>query len=101
MSEQFRGEVLYTLSPEELAEQEATAELQALATDPSRYVLVCRRGGRPSWVERVWAFLRRDPVAAVTIVSDDDVAVGETISVPVTETEISGVYSAQTAPDIE
>ena len=57
-----------------------------------RYVLVCRVGGRPSWLELVGAFLRRDPIEAVTVLADDGAEEGEELSLTVSETDVPGVY---------
>ncbi|MFC6988112.1 hypothetical protein ACFQJD_04120 [Haloplanus sp. GCM10025708] len=47
------------------------------------------------------AFVRRDPIEAVTIVADEPVDVGEQITVPVEETPLSGVYRATCSPQVE
>lgn len=101
MGESFQGDVLHTIPPTELDDYELTADLAELAADDGRYVLVCRRGGHPSWAERIRAFVRRDPIEAVTIVADEEVAAGETITVAVEETDLAGVYRTTTAPRIE
>ncbi|WP_435126817.1 DUF7526 family protein [Halobaculum sp. D14] len=94
MSETFSGDVLHVIPPGELGEHDRTAELQALAE--SRYVLVCRAGGQPSWLGLLWATIRRDPIEATTIVTDEPAAEGDQIAVPVEETELPGVYTAVT-----
>jgi hypothetical protein len=101
MSDSFRGEVLYALSPDELDEDGLTDELRELATAESSHVLVCRRGGHPSLLARIWAFVRREPIEAVTIVADDGVAVGEQITVTVEETSLPGVYRATSDPTVD
>lgn len=101
MGESFRGDVLHTIAPAEFDDYELTADLEELATDDAGYVLVCRRGGQPSWAERLRAFVRRDPIEAVTIVADEEVAAGETITVAVEKTELAGVYRATAAPQVE
>ena len=92
MAETLRGEVLHVVDPEELDEYELDAELRSLAE--SRYVLVCREGGSPSWFERVRSFLTRSPIEAVTLVSDRAAAEGSEVTATVRETGIGGVYEA-------
>ena len=92
MVETIEGEVIHVVGPDELGEHDLTAELQSLAA--SRYVLVCRTGGAPTLFERVWAFLRRDPIQPVTIVAERAVEEGKELTVTVRETEIPGVYEA-------
>lgn len=101
MCDSFRGTVLYALSPAELDQDGLTDELRELAAAESAHVLVCREGGRPSLLSRLLAFVRRDPIVAVTIVTDDDVAVGERITVSVEETALDGVYRATDTPQVE
>jgi len=92
MVETIEGEVIHVVGPDELNEHDLTAELQSLAA--SRYVLVCRAGGAPTLFERVWAFLRRDPIQPVTIVAERAVEEGKGLTATVRETEIPGVYEA-------
>ncbi len=72
------------------AGDELVPELRAAAED--RYVLVCRAGGRPSWLDRIAAFLRRDPIEAVTVLADEGATEGEERSLTIAETEHPGVY---------
>ena len=92
MAETLRGEVVHVVGPAELDEYELDAELRTLAE--SRYVLVCREGGSPSWFERVASFLTRRPIEAITLVSDDAAAEGSEVTATVRETDIGGVYEA-------
>jgi len=92
MTETITGEVLHVVGPEELDEAELVGELRSLAE--SRYVLVCREGGKPSWLERVWSFLTRDPIQPVTIVADEGPSEGTEITATVKETDLPGVYEA-------
>ena len=92
MTETITGEVIHVVGPAELDEAELVAELAALAE--SRYVLVCREGGKPGWLERLWSFLRRDPIEPVTIVSDDVVEEGVEVTATVRGTDLPGVYEA-------
>jgi hypothetical protein len=95
MSESVRGEVLHIVSPEEAADHDLEPALEELAA--SRSILVCRRGGAPSLLELLWAFLRRDPIEPVTVVadlSDETVAEGDEIIAQVAGTELAGVYTA-------
>jgi hypothetical protein len=95
VSETFHGDVLSVIPSEELADHELEPALAELAA--SRTVLVCRRGGHPSLLELLWAFLTRDPIEAVTVVADVEnggVVEGDEITVQITETELVGVYEA-------
>lgn len=92
MTERIEGEVIHAVPPEELGEHDLEPELQSLAE--SQYVLVCRRGGHPSILQLVWAFIRRDPIEAVTVVTDDAAEEGDSISVVAEETTMAGVYRA-------
>lgn len=90
MTETLEGEVIHVVPPEELDEYDLEADLAELAE--SRYVLVCRAGGAPSWFERLWAFLRRRPIEAVTLVSDTAASEGQEVTATVEETAMAGVY---------
>jgi len=93
MTEQLTGEVIHVVPPDQLDEYELDSTVAALAE--SRYLLVCRKGGRPSWLERIVAFLRRDPIEPVTLVADDGASEGAEVTVTVTETAVSGVYEVR------
>ena len=102
MSESVRGEVLHIVSPEAAADHDLEPALEELAT--SRSILVCRRGGAPSLLELLWAFLRRDPIEPVTVVADlgeETVAEGDEITAEVTGTELAGVYTATGSVTVE
>lgn len=90
MDETIAGEVIHVVGPDELDDYDLEPDLASLAE--SRYVVVCRKGGRPSWVERVWAFLRRRPIEPVTLVADTAVEEGQEITATVEETAVAGVY---------
>ena len=95
MSERFRGEVIRVIPPDETGDHELEPAMEELAA--SRSILVCRRGGAPSLLELLWAFLRRDPIEPVTIVADlgsDAVTEGDEITAAVATTELAGVYTA-------
>ena len=92
MAETLRGEVVHVVDPAELDDYELDEELRSLAE--SRYVIVCRKGGSPSWFERVRSFLTRTPIEAVTLVSDRGATEGSEVTATVTETGIGGVYEA-------
>lgn len=92
MVETLRGEVLHVVGPAELDEYNLDSELRTLAE--SRYVLVCREGGDPSWFERIRSFLARRPIEAVTLVSDRAASEGDEVDATVRETSIGGVYEA-------
>ena len=97
MAETFRGEVIHVVPPDDRDDVELTEELRSLAD--SRYLLVCRAGGSPSWFERVRSFLARDPIEAVTIVSETPASEGEEVTATVAETGIAGVYEATSLED--
>lgn len=92
MSQTLEGEVLFVIPPDELDEHTLTEEVRELAAEDSRYVLVCRKGGRPSWPERIWSFLRRQPIEAVTIVSGQQADAGDEVTLTVRETALPQVY---------
>ena len=93
MAETLTGEVLHVVPPEKLDEYDLDDALRRLAD--SRYVLVCRKGGAPSWIERVRSFLLRDPIEPVTLVADAAADEGEEVTATVEETTIAGVYDVR------
>jgi hypothetical protein len=92
MARELEAEVLHAVPPDEQDEYDLDPELRALAE--SRYVLVCRVGGAPSWFERIRSFLLRRPIEAVTLVADTGAAEGEELTASVQETDLAGVYEA-------
>jgi hypothetical protein len=90
VTETIRGDVLHVVPPDELDDQDLEPGLRELAE--SRYVLVLRRGGHPSILDLIWAFLRRSPIEAVTVVTDQRVEEGEEVTLAVEETAMTGVY---------
>jgi len=64
-------------------------EVRTLAE--SRYLLVCREGGAPSWFEKVRMFVSRTPIEAVTLVADSDATEGQVVTATVEETGITQV----------
>ncbi len=90
MSETLHTQVLAVVPPEEVDDHELQPGLRELAA--SRYVLVCRKGGAPSWPERIKSFLLRKPIEAVTLVADDAPEEGDELTARVEETEMVGVY---------
>ncbi|WP_318569098.1 DUF7526 family protein [Salinigranum marinum] len=98
MTETIQGQVLHVIPPDELDDHDLTPGLQELAE--SRYVLVLRRGGHPSILELVGAFVRRRPIEAVTVVTNQRVDEDEEVTLTVETTEMAGVYvTAASAPD--
>ena len=89
MPETLTADVVHALAPDELEEADLQPDLAA-----GRHVLVCRKGGKPSWPERILAFFRRTPIEAVTVVADEHVAEGEEFTAQVVETNLTGVYEA-------
>ncbi|MDS0295395.1 DUF7526 family protein [Halogeometricum luteum] len=90
MTEAIHSEVLHVVPPSELDEHDLTSSLQQLAE--SRYVIVVRKGSHPSLLQLLWAFLRRQPLEAVTIVTADPYEEGDEVTLRVEETELTGVY---------
>lgn len=90
MSEQINGDVLHAVRPDELGEHDLEPDLQRLAE--GRHVLVLRRGGHPSLLGLLWAFVRRNPIEAVTVITDEGAVEGESVSMTVEETSMAGVY---------
>jgi len=94
VSETFHGELIRVIPPSEVDDHELEPAMAELAA--SRSILVCRRGGAPSLLELLWAFLKRDPIEPVTIVADIDseIAEGTEMTVRTNETDLAGVYEA-------
>ncbi|WP_235218882.1 hypothetical protein [Halobacterium salinarum] len=90
MPETLTASVIHALPPEEHADADLEPALESLAAD--RYILVCRKGGTPTRIQRLLAFLRRDPIEAITVVADDAVPAGDEFTTQVTATELAGVY---------
>jgi hypothetical protein len=90
MNETIAGEVIHVVPPDDHEDYDFEPELASLAE--SRYVIVCRKGGTPSWLERVVAFFRRQPIEPVTLVADSAAEEGTEITAAVEETTIAGVY---------
>ncbi|SEW19492.1 DUF7526 family protein [Halobacterium jilantaiense] len=97
MPETLTADVVHALAPDELEEADLQPELETLAA--GRHVLVCRKGGTPSWPERILAFLRRSPIEAVTVVTDEGVPEGEEFTAQVAETDLAGVYEVVSGGD--
>ncbi|GAA0203179.1 DUF7526 family protein [Halobaculum roseum] len=92
MTETITIEVVHAVAPEELDEAQLQPALRELAG--ARHVLVGRKGGRQSWFDRIRAFLAREPVEAVTVVTDEPASEGSEVTLRVEETDIAGVYVA-------
>jgi len=90
MTERITGEVIHVVEPDEQADYELEGTVAELAD--SRYILVCRKGGAPSFAERILAFFRRQPIEPVTLVADSAAEEGAEITATVEETTIAGVY---------
>lgn len=90
MSETIETQVLAVVDPEEVEDAELLPELRELAE--ARYVLVCRKGGVPSWFQRVKAFVLRQSIEAVTLVADTAPEEGAAFTATVEETDMVGVY---------
>lgn len=90
MTETIQGDVLHVVPPDELDEHDLEPGLQELAE--SRYVLVLRNGGHPSILDLIWAFIRRRPIEAVTVVSDQPAEEGDEVTLTVEQTDTPGIY---------
>lgn len=90
MTETIHGDVLHVVPPDELGTHDLDPGLRELAE--SRYVLVLREGGHPSLLELFLAFVRRNPIEVVTVVTDQPVAEDEEVTLTVERTEMEGVY---------
>ena len=86
----LRGEVVYAIDPDEQGDYDLRAELAALAA--SHRILVLREGGTPSRIERLVSYLRRNPIEAVTLVTDDPAEEGEEVEIEVRETDLVNVF---------
>lgn len=99
MPETLTADVVHALAPDELEEADLQPELADLAA--GRHVLVCRKGGQPSWPERILAFVRRSPIEAVTVVADDQLSEGDEFTAQVVETNLTGVYEVVGVTDCD
>ena len=90
MPREITGEVIHVVEPDEQDDYELDGTVAELAD--SRYILVCRKGGVPSFFERVVAFFKRDPITPVTLVSDEGAEEGTEIEATVDFTTVDGVY---------
>lgn len=100
MTETISGDVLHVIPPDELGTHDLEPELQALAE--SRYVVVLREGGHPSILDLLVAFIRRNPIEVVTVVTDQPVTEDEEVTLTVERTDMEGVYvTAASEPDTE
>lgn len=90
MPREITGEVIHVVPPEDRADYDLDGTLADLAA--SRYILVCRKGGKPSFFERVVSFFRRDPIEPVTLVADSGADEGTEITATVDFTTVDGVY---------
>lgn len=86
----LHGEVIYAIEADEVVEYDLQAELEALADD--HRILVLREGGKPSRIQRLLAVLRRDPIEAVTLVTDATAVEGDGIEMRVRETDLVNVF---------
>jgi hypothetical protein len=90
MAERLRGEVLHVVAPSEQDEYDLDEDLRTLAE--SRYVLVCWKGGSPSWFQRLKLILARSTLEPVTLVADGPAEEGQIVTATVEETGLPGVY---------
>jgi len=90
MPREITGEVIHVVPPDDREDYDLDGTLADLAE--GRYILVCRKGGKPSFFERVVAFFKRDPIEPVTLVADTEFEEGEEISATVDFTTVDGVY---------
>jgi len=92
MDETIAGEVIHVVPPADHEDYDFEPEMASLAD--SRYVIVCRKGGKPSWLERVRSFFTRRPIEATTLVSETGADEGDEVTATVRETDLPGVYEA-------
>lgn len=98
MTETIQGDVLHVIPPDELGKHDLEAGLRELAE--SRYVLVLREGGHPSILDLLLAFVRRNPIEVVTVVTDRRVEENAEVTLTVEKTDMEGVYvTAAAGPD--
>ena len=90
MTERLRGEVLHVVTPSELDEYDLDDDVRELAE--RRHLLICWKGGSPSWFQRVKLVLARSTLEPVTLVADRAVEEGEIVTATVEETDTAGVY---------
>ena len=90
MPREITGEVIHVVGPDEQDDYELDGTVAELAA--SRYLLVCREGGKPSFFERLVAFFKRDPITPVTLVADEGAEEGTEIEATVDFTTVDGVY---------
>jgi len=90
MPTEITGEVIHVVGPDEHDDYELDGTVAELAE--SRYLVVCRKGGVPSFFERVVAFFKRDPIEPVTLVADDGPEEGAEIEATVDFTTVDGVF---------
>lgn len=95
MTETIEGSVLHVIPPDELGEHDLEPDLRELAE--SRYVLVLREGGHPSLLDLLVAFIRRDPIEVVTVVTDQHAEEDDEVVFAVEKTDLEGVYVATAA----
>lgn len=89
---EFEAEVVYVVGPDEQDDHDLTPYVARHAE--GRYIIVCRLGGPQSWFDRVVAFVRREPIEAVTVIADESVAEDAHVHVTAEQTEMDGVYEA-------
>lgn len=97
--DRLRGEVIHVVEVDQQADHDLHDELRELAE--SRRILVLREGGQPSLVDRLRSFLRREPIEAVTLVTDAAAAEGEEVTATVRETALANVYVAEGSVAVE
>ena len=90
MPREITGEVIHVVPPGDREEYDLDETLSSLAE--SRYIVVCREGGKPSVLDRVVSFLKRDPITPVTLVADEELTEGTEITATVDFTTVDGVY---------
>ena len=90
MPREITGEVIHVVGPDEQDDYDLDGTVAELAD--SRYLLVCREGGAPSFFERIVAFFKREPITPVTLVADERAEEGVEIEATVDFTTVDGVY---------
>ena len=94
-TETITGTVIHVVPPDDRDDHDLDSALAERAA--GNYVVVCRRGGSPSFLRRVWSLLRGGSIDAITIVTADEYAEGDRIALEATPVGPTGVYDATDA----
>ncbi|GGM60376.1 hypothetical protein J2752_001780 [Halarchaeum rubridurum] len=93
--ETVTGTVIHAVPPDDRDDHDLDPALAERAD--GRYIVVCRRGGSPSLLGRVWSLLRGGSIDAITVVTAEAYEEGDRLDVTAVPTGIEGVYDATEA----